>query len=323
VVLVHVGTVEFAWKNTYTTMKAAISHYNSLIATLYHLFPHTHVIVTTLISRKSDKFNIRMKALFNHYIPTLVHKYDALGFSISMIDFMRLIPSKTLLQDGVHPNQEGYNVMGRAWAKEIRRVFGKNGHKRTGPGVVKANVAGRILEVIMSKPLRKWSVQDLSKYELMEDDPDTTRIAIMRVKLDKNMRTIMLTLSEELEEHSNYTLSMSNIMDMTVYEYTYSGSIRLSFDTFVTTSSNKTSLTQLVPYSSCRDRLGYWQNHLGKGKMCDWLDRKNRRRLNCGFKGRVVTELGRNCNWSCGNCQSSMSVSGIKRIPSNGEQSDE
>lgn len=306
-VLVHVGTVEFAWKNTYATMKAAILHYDSLIATLYHLFPHTHVIITTLISRKSDKFNRRMKALFNPYIPTLVHKYDVLGFSISMIDFTRLILSKTLLQDGVHPNQEGYNVMGRAWAKEIRRVFGKNGHKRKGPGVVKVNVAGTVLEVVMSKPLKKWSVQDLSKYQLLEDDPDTTRIAITRVKLDKNMRTIVLTLGNELKEYSNYTLSMSNIVDMTVYEYTYSGAVRLSLNMVVTTGSNRTSLTQLVPYSSCRDRLGYWQNHVGKRKMCEWLDRKNRRRLNCGWKGEVVTELGRNCEWSCGNCQSSLS----------------
>lgn len=269
VVLIHVGTVEFAWKNTYATMKAAISHYDSLIATVYRLFPHTHIIISTLISRKSYKFNRRMKGLFNPYIPTLMHKYHTQGFSISMIDFAKLIPSKILLQDGVHPNQSGYNVMGRAWAKEIRKIFGKNGHKWKGPGIVDINVNGINLKVTMSKPLKKWSVQDLAKYNLLEDFPNINRTTIIGVKLDKNMRTIVMTLSKQLDENFNYVLSISDIMDMTIYENTYSGAIQISFGMVTTTASNSTTLVRQFSHLSSRDESGFWLNHMEIGETCE------------------------------------------------------
>jgi lysophospholipase L1-like esterase len=87
-------------------------------------------IIPMNVSSGSRFLNDDVRA-YNSYIQnTLVPKYENLGRNVSFVDQYRNFVNPngtinaTLLPDGVHPNQAGYDLMGATWSLAIQSKIG-------------------------------------------------------------------------------------------------------------------------------------------------------------------------------------------------------
>jgi len=123
VILLHVGSSDFG-RNI--DIENAIHRYDALIQQIGSLRPSAHIIATTLIVRKDSTKNEAVNTLFNPFVEDVVKKNAANGINVSFLD-MNTVVRRGQLVDGIHPNQEGYDAMGLAWAGAIQEVIAPNG----------------------------------------------------------------------------------------------------------------------------------------------------------------------------------------------------
>lgn len=71
---------------------------------------------------------------YNASISTLVAKMQSEGKSVRFADIHSVVDYKTDMYDGVHPNEQGYENMGRYWAGVLNEFFGgESGEITTAP----------------------------------------------------------------------------------------------------------------------------------------------------------------------------------------------
>lgn len=108
--------------NGYTHPTKIVSNINTIIITLYSLYPDTKIHLIKLLpvgSNKGTQLN-DSKNMVNEIIPFLVPKYvNTVDFTAEMSDtngYARI----DLFYDGIHPNADGYKVMADKISKIIK-----------------------------------------------------------------------------------------------------------------------------------------------------------------------------------------------------------
>jgi len=109
--------------------------YDRLLEKIFTLRPKTTVICATLApyngpmkSGPRDYSKREAKQLeFNAGLPALVAKHKAAGRRVFLCDMRQKFPASSagalLTNDGVHPNQDGYNAIAASWFEVIKTAF--------------------------------------------------------------------------------------------------------------------------------------------------------------------------------------------------------
>jgi lysophospholipase L1-like esterase len=114
VILLDIGTNDF---NTDGTDSGNVTNQlDGLISLIVTNLPQAKVIVCNLIIKTGaySTANTSIQTRFNPFIPGIVAKHAAIGQKVYFLDMYSALGASDL-QDGVHPNQGGYNKMGARW----------------------------------------------------------------------------------------------------------------------------------------------------------------------------------------------------------------
>lgn len=106
------------------TGAVALARMDALLAKLAVLRPSARVIVATLVPYFGTHETREQRQLdFNAGLPALVDKYLALGRRVWLCDMRpRVSSAARITNDGVHPNQEGYNAIAEGWFETFQTL---------------------------------------------------------------------------------------------------------------------------------------------------------------------------------------------------------
>lgn len=97
-----------------------------LLETLWSASPGSTVVLSSLIVNRDDEINLRIKG-FNEEINRLAGAMGSEGKRIVYVDMHGSDGplSKDLVEDGTHPNDEGYAKMAKIWLRGIQFASSK------------------------------------------------------------------------------------------------------------------------------------------------------------------------------------------------------
>lgn len=124
VILLHIGTNDFAGNNDVANAKTRLEN---LIAHIVSLRPNAVILVSNLLPRTDlPVADQQIQSLFNPYVPSLVARQANLGRSVSFVD-LHSVCGIADLADGLHPSVSGYNKMAQAWFDALTQVINPDG----------------------------------------------------------------------------------------------------------------------------------------------------------------------------------------------------
>jgi lysophospholipase L1-like esterase len=114
IVLVHLGT-----NDTSRSPTGMPDRLGTLIDHIIADAPNVLVVVSTIIPIKQGSYGT-VGETFNKEVPGVVQKRIDAGKHVVLVDMFKSFPSAGLSNDGVHPNQQGYDWMAGVWYEAIK-----------------------------------------------------------------------------------------------------------------------------------------------------------------------------------------------------------
>jgi lysophospholipase L1-like esterase len=114
IVLVHLGT-----NDTSRSPTGMPDRLGTLIDHIIADGPNVLVVVTTIVPIKQGSYGT-VGETFNNAVPGVVQKRIDAGKHVILVDMFKSFPSAGLSNDGVHPNQQGYDWMAGVWYEAIK-----------------------------------------------------------------------------------------------------------------------------------------------------------------------------------------------------------
>ena len=206
IILLLIGTNDYG--QNYDTADAT-NRMDQLIWTIVTNRPNAKLVVANVLQR-SDNTNINnaIQTTFNPYLPGMVASHAALGQQVYFLNMCAALGLADL-QDGLHPNQTGYNKMATNWFGEIATLI-------TPLGTTNVPVISRVTGlpdrthavVTFSKPVTA-AATNLANYSL------SGGLAVLNATLDPvAQRDVTLTTSLQTTSQL-YTVTVSNVRDVT------------------------------------------------------------------------------------------------------------
>jgi len=217
VVLLHLGTNDTgAGEDAFRTRIVA---YSNLCERIWSVSPHTHIVATTLLDRRTNyaTANGWILTYFNPYVEGLVNGFKAMGRNCYFLDMYSAldytVPDGAThpddLGDGLHPSIQGYQKMARAWESVVTNVFSVYGDANA-PKIGRVTCADDLQRVLVefSKPVANASIYDVASYTV-DAGAEITDLEIV----DAN-RAVALTLAEPLAVSGSHTLTVTGLVDL-------------------------------------------------------------------------------------------------------------
>lgn len=108
-----------------------LADYDRLIEKLSAMRPQAVIIAATLIpyTGSLEKYPVREQHQleFNAALPGIVKKHQAAGRRVVLKDMRPTVLPEHVSKDGVHPTQEGYEMIAAAWFEAIQALPGHQG----------------------------------------------------------------------------------------------------------------------------------------------------------------------------------------------------
>jgi lysophospholipase L1-like esterase len=117
IVLLHAGT-----NDTSRSPTGMSDRLGTLIDHILTDGPDVLLVVTTIIPIKQGSYGT-VGETFNNAVPGVVQKRIDAGKHVILVDMFKSFPSAGLSNDGVHPNQQGYDWMAGVWYEAIKGYF--------------------------------------------------------------------------------------------------------------------------------------------------------------------------------------------------------
>lgn len=119
IVLLHAGTNDA--KDQQADYPNAHSHLRGLISLIYEASPDALLFLCTIIPADPSRYNQTASHIpdFNSKIPDLVAHFESRNKKIRLVDMNREFEVEKHLSDGLHPNNEGYEIMAKAFLEAI------------------------------------------------------------------------------------------------------------------------------------------------------------------------------------------------------------
>ncbi|MGN0853625.1 MAG: SGNH/GDSL hydrolase family protein [Kiritimatiellia bacterium] len=120
VILLHIGTNDLFGDD----FAHAKDRLGLLIDRLLELCPKTWIVVTTLLNRNdSESYNAAIATQFNPFVAEIVRSRRVLGCNVAYLDMNAAVSQENLSDDGIHPNDSGYDQMAAAWFGAIQAIM--------------------------------------------------------------------------------------------------------------------------------------------------------------------------------------------------------
>jgi len=205
IILLHVGTYDFEMGYN---METCYLRYDLLIKELARIRPFSQIIATNLLLR-NDPENTAIQTYFNPKIENIVDTNAEEGIRVSYLD-IRSYVQQDQLNDGVYPNQDGYNNMARGFASAIKEISEPDGDNYY-PEIM-SHTTNSMNEIILtfSKPISDESA-NTDNFSINQD------IIVSTASLDQEKRAITLTVSDysNITESITVTFNQNGINDRT------------------------------------------------------------------------------------------------------------
>jgi lysophospholipase L1-like esterase len=114
IVLLHAGT-----NDTSRSPSGMPDRLGALIDHIVGDGPNVLLVVATIVPIKQGSYGT-VAETFNNAVPGVVQKRIDAGKHIILVDMFKSFPSNGLGNDGVHPNQQGYDWMAGTWYDAIK-----------------------------------------------------------------------------------------------------------------------------------------------------------------------------------------------------------
>ncbi|MBQ9431534.1 MAG: Ig-like domain-containing protein [Kiritimatiellae bacterium] len=219
VILLHLGTNDSGESD----FSNRIDKMGLLLDRIASIRPAAHIILTTILTRTdNDTRNTAIQTYFNPYVEDLVAAHQAKGQRVHFLDMDALCPAAdTLSSDGLHPGANGYQLMANAWYPAITNIFASSYGDNLPPMISHAvPVADRKgVTVYFNKPVKMSTANQIAKYSVTDNSVTATEVS-------SDQRSVTLTLAEPLSANVTYTVTASDITDLTTPAHTGSSSSR-------------------------------------------------------------------------------------------------
>lgn len=277
VILLALGTTEFA--DQAYDMEGAIYRWDDLIDTLTTRLPYAHILASNIIDR-AERYNDNIHRYFNPFVEGVVAKYAEQGKRVSFVDLQSKV-TMDMLEDNLHPNEEGYELMADIWSTAINQVIGATGDYLP-PYLKSVQVLENKRSVVLTftKP-----ISDLSGNV---DNFHIKGVTILKAVLDSGKRQITIDTSGFRSEKT-YTLQLSNITDRSKRK-------RLFNEDTVTFTAPVALKMDIYP---CEDHSGTFKNAVEVMTTCQDLTSKYALDRNCGTEKFPRSDLGKACPNTC------------------------
>jgi lysophospholipase L1-like esterase len=114
IVLVHLGT-----NDTSRSPTGMPDRLGTLIDHIIADAPNVLLVVSTIVPINQGSYGTVAES-FNKEVPGVVQKRIDAGKHVILVDMFKSFPSAGLSNDGVHPNQQGYDWMAGVWYAAIK-----------------------------------------------------------------------------------------------------------------------------------------------------------------------------------------------------------
>jgi lysophospholipase L1-like esterase len=122
VVLLQIGTNDIVYHDAVST---APDRLRSLILQIHETLPGTTIIVAQITPLRNAALNSQVIA-YNLAIPSIVQGLTMQGLPIRYVDMYHAVPVSDL-EDGIHPNDSGYNAMAGVWYRALHSLLASAG----------------------------------------------------------------------------------------------------------------------------------------------------------------------------------------------------
>ncbi|MGD7651632.1 MAG: Ig-like domain-containing protein, partial [Verrucomicrobiales bacterium] len=207
VILLHAGTNDFTAGATVAEVQARLK---SIIGTLSSLRPYAKILVASPILRTDNAATEQKQASFAAALPQLVSEQAALGRRVAFVDQHAALEASDLLEnDGVHPNEAGYEKMADTWLASIVAVTGPVGDDEP-PAIAGVDATDDLthVEVKFSKPVSASTV-------IPSNFAISSGVSVSAADLDSvGQRVVTLTTTPQISGLL-YNVAVSGVRDQT------------------------------------------------------------------------------------------------------------
>ncbi|MDA3923971.1 MAG: GDSL-type esterase/lipase family protein [Kiritimatiellae bacterium] len=202
VVLLHIGTNDSGAGD----FSNRVDRLDDLVTKIAVNSPHANIIVTTLLKRSDTTRYTAITNLFNPYVEGKVLGQQALGHKVHYLD-MHAYLELSDMDDGLHPNSDGYQKMADAWFPAITNVVSPYGDS-SAPALIQAVALNGLesVQVDFSKSMDPETATNTAYYTL------NNGATINSATPSEDMRSVILSTSP-LTHNTIYTLTVNNVQD--------------------------------------------------------------------------------------------------------------
>ena len=129
IVLLMAGTVDLVSKLDADNAPKRLA---TVIDDIVTACPDTVVLVATLLPLLDPQISSKTIG-FNSALMGIVWKFTSKGKKVDLVDMGRVTPNHISPNDGIHPSDEGYNLIARAWYDGIVNVGRKGWIRQSSP----------------------------------------------------------------------------------------------------------------------------------------------------------------------------------------------
>ena len=122
VVLLQIGTNDIVYHDAVSTAPGRL---RSLILQIHETLPGTTIIVAQITPLRNAALNSQVIA-YNLAIPSIVQGLTMQGLPVRYVDMYHAVPVSDL-EDGIHPNDSGYNAMAGVWYRALYSLLASVG----------------------------------------------------------------------------------------------------------------------------------------------------------------------------------------------------
>lgn len=205
IIVLLAGANDFAQNQDVKNMTNRLDH---LITRITQNRPQARLIVCGLFRRTDyPDLNEKMLKLYNPFVPGIVARHAARGEQVRFLDLYPALTADDLVEDGLHPNQSGYNKIATNLFTVITNLITPLGV--TNPPTMtwaKGNDAWNQITVTFNKPLLAESV--------VAKNFSVNGLEVLSATLDpKSQREVVLTTTPQTPS-GNYTITVSEVREL-------------------------------------------------------------------------------------------------------------
>lgn len=187
---------------------SATNRLDTLITKLTATWPGAKIVVSSLTPMVTAAYEQRSTNSYNPFIPGLVSNQAAGGRQVYFTDLHSALLFSDISSDNVHPLASGYNKMATNWFAAITNVIAPFGTTNAPTLLrVSASTSSNVL-VTYSKPVDS-NATNIANYAV------SGGITVLAARVDPTGRRDATLTTSPLASNTTYTLTVSNVPDMT------------------------------------------------------------------------------------------------------------